>query len=126
MVRERIQSLRAENGYSQATLAKRLGLTRAAINAWEIGYSIPSTPYVVEMSKLFKVSAGYILGLEEKERIDISNLKPDQKNTVTSLVEQYERCNAIIDAAGITSMDDKEIQEILVTLRSASDGRGDQ
>lgn len=126
MVGERIQSLRAENGYSQATLAKRLGLTRAAINAWEIGYSIPSTPYVVEMSKLFKVSTGYILGLEVKERIDISNLNPDQKYTVTSLVEQFERCNAIIDAAGITTMDETEIRETLVTLRSASGGSGNQ
>ena len=61
MIGENIKNLREENNYSQTALAKRLGISRSAVNAWEMGISIPSTQYVVELAKIFKVSADYIL-----------------------------------------------------------------
>ena len=66
MIGENIKNLREENNYSQTALAKRLGISRSAVNAWEMGISIPSTQYVVELAKIFKVSAEYIL--DKKKR----------------------------------------------------------
>ena len=40
MVCDTIKSLRETAGLSQSALAKRLGVTRSSVNAWEMGLSI--------------------------------------------------------------------------------------
>lgn len=57
MICDRIKQLREQAGYSQAQLAKRLDVTRSSVNAWEMGFSMPTTQYVVALAKLFHVSA---------------------------------------------------------------------
>ena len=46
MLAERIKTLREQAGMSQEKLAKRLGITRSSVNAWEMGISTPSTQYI--------------------------------------------------------------------------------
>ena len=41
MFGERLQQLRSQRDMKQAVLAKRLGVSRSAINAWENGISFP-------------------------------------------------------------------------------------
>ena len=64
MIADKIKMLREKRGITQAELAKQLGLTRAGVNAWEMGISVPSTQYVVELALFFKVSTDYLIGLE--------------------------------------------------------------
>ena len=97
MIGELINKLRTHIGFTQTTLAKRLGLSRSAINAWEMGISIPSTQYLVELSKLFKVSTDYILGLEPYETIDISDLNDTDKKTIYNLVTRFKQHQYAID-----------------------------
>ena len=52
----KIKQLREKSEMTQAELARELGLTRSSINAWEMGLSVPSTPFIVELAKLFGVS----------------------------------------------------------------------
>ena len=40
MTAERIKSLRTARGWTQADLARRLGITRNGVNSWEQGLSI--------------------------------------------------------------------------------------
>ena len=47
---ERIKTLRENFGLSQAELAGRLDITRSSVNAWEMGISVPSTQYIVELA----------------------------------------------------------------------------
>ena len=53
MVADRIKTLREENQMTQAELARRLSITRASVNAWEMGISAPSTQYIVELAGIF-------------------------------------------------------------------------
>ena len=55
MISDTIKELREKNDYTQTALAKKLGLSRSAINAWEMGVSVPSTSYLMELAKLFNV-----------------------------------------------------------------------
>ncbi len=64
MISDKIKFLREQNGFTQAELAKRLGITRSGVNAWEMGISVPSTQYVVELAGIFKVSTDYLLGVK--------------------------------------------------------------
>ena len=55
MIADRIKQLREQLGLTQSELAKRLGITRSSVNAWEQGISVPSTQFIVELSGLFHV-----------------------------------------------------------------------
>ena len=61
MVAERIKQLREQSNWTQSELAKQLGITRSSVNAWELGISVPSTQYLVELAALFKVSTDCLL-----------------------------------------------------------------
>ena len=56
LLAEKIKSIREQLGMTQAEVARKLGLTRSSINGWEMGLSVPSTQYIVELAKLFNVS----------------------------------------------------------------------
>ena len=74
MIADRIKHLREVNGMTQSALAKKLGITRSSVNAWEMGISVPSTQYIVELSRIFCVSTDYLLGVDKSSTIDVSGL----------------------------------------------------
>ena len=50
-----IKQLRAERGWSQATLAEKLDVSRQSINAIETGRYDPSLPLAFRIARLFGV-----------------------------------------------------------------------
>lgn len=48
-----IRDLRAEHGWSQATLADQLGVSRQSVNAIETGKYDPSLPLAFAIARLF-------------------------------------------------------------------------
>lgn len=87
MIADKIKILRESNHLTQAEIAKRLGITRSSVNAWEMGLSVPSTMYVVELANLFKVSTDYILGVEREAVLDISGLDRESVRILTEMVQ---------------------------------------
>jgi len=62
---ERLKELREEKGLSQIQLEKETGLTRSAIGLWELGKREPKLGAVIILAEYFKVSLGYMAGLED-------------------------------------------------------------
>ena len=89
MICDTIKELRGRAGLSQSALAKKIGVTRSAVNAWEMGLSIPTTQYVAELTQLFHVSAEYMLGLDNTESIYIGNLSEEEKHILYSLLNYF-------------------------------------
>ena len=87
MVSERIKYLREQKNMTQVGLAKQLGITRSSVNAWEMGISVPSTQYIVEIAELFKVSTDYILGVNTSASINVSGLTETDIQIVHSLID---------------------------------------
>lgn len=85
MVADKIKTLRETNGMTQNDIAKRLGITRSSVNAWEMGISVPSTMYIVELAKLFAVSTDYLLGLDHRAVLDISDLDGESARILTEM-----------------------------------------
>lgn len=103
MIGDRIKEIREKNSMTQAFLAKKLGISRSAVNAWEMGVSVPSAQYLIELSKLFKTSTDYILGLSSQETIDISFLDEEDKKIFYALLnhfEKYKKALEIVDRVG--------------------------
>ena len=90
MVCDTIKSLRETAGLSQSALAKRLGVTQSSVNAWEMGLSIPTAQYIVELSQLFHVSTDYLLGLNNTQAIYIDRLSQEEKQILYSLIHYFQ------------------------------------
>lgn len=89
MICDTIKELRERAGLSQSALAKKIGVTRSVVNAWEMGLFIPTTQYVAELTQLFHVSADYMLGLDNTESIYIGNLSEEEKHILYSLLNYF-------------------------------------
>lgn len=86
---EKIKQLRENFDITQSELAKTLGLTRSAINAWEMGLFVPSTQYVVELAKFFQVSTDFLLGIEENASVSVKGLNEKQIAAVINIIECF-------------------------------------
>lgn len=87
MISKRIRELRDKAGFSQADLARKLDVTHSSVNAWKMGLSTPATQYIVEMCKLFHVSADYILGLDTAMYLSFQGYSSDEVELVYSLIK---------------------------------------
>ena len=89
MIADKIKTLRNKRGITQAELAKQLGVTRAGVNAWEMGISIPSTQYIVELALFFKVSSDYLLDLPTTSTVSVEGLSDREIASVVEIIECY-------------------------------------
>ena len=84
---ERIAELRWQARMTQAELAKRLGVTRSAVNSWEMGLSIPQLKHVIEMSKIFNTTVDSMLKSPEQVVVNITDLTKEEQQAVFNLVD---------------------------------------
>lgn len=91
MVAERIKALREEKRMTQSELARQLGITRASVNAWEMGISVPSTQYIVELAGIFNVSTDHLLGVNNTASVNVGGLEEEDVRIVYALVEHLRK-----------------------------------
>ena len=93
MIGNRIKHLRKEKNISQSELARILHITRSSVNAWEMGISVPSTQYIIELANIFSISTDYLLGIDTTASISTQGLTEEDKQLVYSLVEHLKTKN---------------------------------
>ena len=91
MIGARIRALREQAGYSQAELARRLSVTRSSVNAWESGLSAPTAASIIDLARMFRVSADYLLGIESKRSLDLTGLNEEEVTILYGLVQYFEK-----------------------------------
>ena len=87
MFANRIKELRVSMGLNQVEFAKKLNVTKQSVSNWENGNIQPSIDMLVKIAKVFSVSADYLLGLDVRSTIDVSNLTEKQKSHIQSLID---------------------------------------
>ena len=87
MIAERIKELREEKAWTQTELAKILGVTSSCVNAWEMGISVPSTQYVVELASLFHISTDFLLGVEATASVSVEGLSDEDIQLVHTIID---------------------------------------
>lgn len=95
MIDTQIRKLRENAGWSQAQLAKKLDVSRSAVNAWEMGFSVPTTQYIVAMAKLFHVSTDYILELDSEYTLHLDHYTAEEYALVYNLVKYIDAQKSI-------------------------------
>ncbi len=89
MIADRIKALREKHGLTQAELARKLGITRSGVNAWEMGITVPSTQYIVELSLLFSVSTDYLLDMPQTKSISVEGLNDREIAAIVEIIDCY-------------------------------------
>lgn len=82
-----LKTLRLKDNMTQAQLAQKLGLTKSVISAYETGLRMPSYDIFIHITKIFNVSADYLLGLEHKNDIDLSGLSEEEIAALKKLIK---------------------------------------
>lgn len=94
----RIKTLRLNSKFTQKSLAQKLGVTEVTVGCWEKGTKTPSMQSIIEMSKLFGVSADFILGIDDTGNGELSIIKADELNLITKYRQLSEKEKAVVIA----------------------------
>lgn len=86
-----LKTLRLQNHLTQAQLSQKIGVTKSVISAYETGLRMPSYDILISISKIFKVTTDYLLGLERKQELDLSGLTEDEVNALINLIKAMKR-----------------------------------
>ncbi len=90
-VANKIRYLREKTGMTQTDLAKKLGISRSAVNSWEMSLSSPSISNIIEMSRIFHVTVDYILSTSDKLLIDVSALSNEEREIILKLIDCFNK-----------------------------------
>lgn len=89
---QRIQELRKQRGMSQEALGDALGVSRQAVSKWEGDNGIPELDTLIAMSRLFDVTVGQLLGVEEateQKRETANEPEEDKEDHVEAVLRRY-------------------------------------
>ena len=73
---DKILMLRKKEGLSQEQLAEKLNVSRQAISRWESGSALPDASNIRQLSKVFAVSADYLLN-DDMDEYEILKPQPE-------------------------------------------------
>ena len=65
MVGERLAGIRSDHDDTQGELAEKLNVSVSTVRSWEHNQSAPSNEILVQICKMYGVSADYLLGLAD-------------------------------------------------------------
>ena len=96
----RIKALRTERHMTQAQLAHRLGVTKSSVSAYEHGSRSPSYDVLLQLSRVFQVSADILLTGTDRSAVlvDASGLTPEQLSAIRGCIQMYRTFNAVRDS----------------------------
>ncbi len=74
---KRLRQLRLDAKMTQAELAAKLKVTKSVVSYYELQERSPSPDVLVLLAEIFRVSTDYLLGIEHKRTVDVSDLSED-------------------------------------------------
>ena len=84
---QRLKQLRNDKHWTQAQVAKRIGVTASMVSSYETDIRLPSYEVMIRIADIFGVTVDYLLGREDTRYLDISQLDNEEAALVCSLVE---------------------------------------
>lgn len=86
---ETLKKLRIDRKLNQSQLAEMMGLATSAISSYESCARRPSYEILVKYARIFHVSTDYILGIERRDYLDISDLSDKEKEAVAQVISVF-------------------------------------
>jgi transcriptional regulator with XRE-family HTH domain len=108
---EKLKKKMDEKRITQSVLARRLGVTSAAIWNWEQGNSFPREMALSRLAKVLGVEVAWLRGTEPT---DVQSPNEPELDTEASLVDEINRLKEKIAEANGIDIDDVKIKIELV------------
>lgn len=83
---EKIFALRRSRGLSQEELAEKLDVSRQAVSRWENGSALPDASNILRLSKLFGVTADYLLNEDYQSDEDLPKVQQTKEDGVRQIL----------------------------------------
>ena len=89
---QRIAQKRKEQNLSQEALGEALGVSRQAVSKWEGDNGIPELDTLITMSRLFDVTVGQLLGIEEPSGQESGTSGDSAEDNIESVLRRVRGC----------------------------------
>ena len=83
---EKIIRLRKANGWSQENLAEKLNVSRQTVSRWEGSTALPDAGNILQLSKLFAVTADYLLNDDYESDNDLPKVKEIKQDGLNQIM----------------------------------------
>ncbi|MBQ8215528.1 MAG: helix-turn-helix transcriptional regulator [Clostridia bacterium] len=90
---EKLKTLRTEAGMTQTELAKRLSITKSVVSYYELQERTPSPDVLIQLADIFHVTTDYLLGIDHKKMIDVSDLSDEDMHFLLITIETLRKKN---------------------------------
>ena len=91
MINSRIKELRLSRNLNQVELAKKLGVSKQCICNWENDNIQPSVDMLICIANFFSVTTDYLLGLDNKHYLEVTNLTDEQISHIQLLINDIQK-----------------------------------
>lgn len=78
---------------TQADLAKRLSITKSVVSYYELQERTPSPDVLIQLADIFHVTTDYLLGIDHRKMIDISDLSDEDMRFLLITIETLRKKN---------------------------------
>lgn len=83
----KLKKLRTDARYTQKEIATQFGLAGSAISSYETGERCPPYDVLIKYARKFHVTTDYLLGINEIEYINVSELNDEKKAIIMNFIE---------------------------------------
>ncbi len=84
----KLKELRTQAGLTQLQLGDLIGVTKSVISFYELQERTPSPDVLIKLAGVFHVTTDYLLGLDKRETLDISDLDKDDIAILRGMTER--------------------------------------
>lgn len=91
MLGKRIKELREVRHFSQVELAEALHVSKQSVSNWENENILPSIEMVTKIAMFFSVSTDYLLGLDNRQFLDVTGLSGAEIAHIQMLIDDIRK-----------------------------------
>lgn len=90
---QKLKNLRKNAGLTQADLARMLNVTKSVVSYYELQERSPSPDVLVKLAGIFRVTSDYLLGIDHRKMIDVSDLSENDMHLLLLTIEALRKKN---------------------------------
>ena len=90
---DRLKELRSKNGMTQTRLTQLLNITKSVVSYYERQERMPSPDVLIKLASIFHVSVDYLMGIDKKKTIDVSDLSDEDISVLNHMVDTLRKKN---------------------------------
>ena len=90
---QKLKNLRKNAGLTQAALARMLNVTKSVVSYYELQERSPSPDVLVKLAGIFRVTSDYLLGIDHRKMIDVSDLSENDMHLLLLTIEALRKKN---------------------------------